>query len=183
MVDSYRSALDYLYGYTNYEVQSGYNYSPDRFDLGRVHRLLEHLGDPHRSFRSVHVAGTKGKGSTSAMIASVLRQEGYRTGLYSSPHLHTFRERIQLDGELIPERDVIDGVRRLMDAACQTPGITTFELITALAFDYFARQGTEWAVLEVGMGGRLDATNVVRPQVSVTLSLYGTSWLDQRKSS
>jgi len=171
MVDSYRSALDYLYGYTNYEVQSGYDYSPDRFDLGRVHRLLEHLGDPHRSFRSVHVAGTKGKGSTSAMIASVLRQEGYRTGLYSSPHLHTFRERIQLDGELIPERDVIDGVRRLMDAACQTPGITTFELITALAFDYFARQGTEWAVLEVGMGGRLDATNVVRPQVSVITSI------------
>lgn len=171
MVDSYRSALDYLYSYTDYEVRSSYNYGPDRFDVGRVHRLLEQLGDPHHSFRSVHVAGTKGKGSTSAMIASILRQEGYRTGLYTSPHLHTFRERIQLDGELIPERDVTDGVRRLLDAASQTPGITTFELITALAFDYFARQGTEWAVLEVGMGGRLDATNVVRPQVSVITSI------------
>jgi len=178
MKSKYLEALDYLYSFTDYEKQSGYTYSPDRFDLRRVERLLELLGNPHRTFKAVHGAGTKGKGSTSAMIASILQAAGYRTALYTSPHLHTFRERMRLDGELIAERAVIRGVERLRSVAPQVPEITTFELITALAFDYFASpsgDGTarkaEWAVLEVGMGGRLDATNVVTPLASVITSI------------
>jgi dihydrofolate synthase/folylpolyglutamate synthase len=166
MRNSYQAALDYLYRFTDYEKQSGYIYSPDRFNLARVRQLLALLGNPHCTFQSVHIAGTKGKGSTAAMIASILQQAGYRTALYTSPHLHTLRERIQVDGEMISEADVVAGVERLK-AVEQVPEITTFELITALAFDYAARQKAELAVLEVGMGGRLDATNVVTPMVSV----------------
>ena len=167
MKPDYQKALDTLYSFTDYEKLSGFVYSPERFDLGRVHGLLALLDNPHHSFKAVHVAGTKGKGSTSAMIASMLRAAGYRTALYTSPHLHTFRERIQLNGQLIDKGQVIAGVERLMRVAPQVPEITTFELITALAFDHFSREKAEWAVLEVGMGGRLDATNVVTPEVSV----------------
>jgi dihydrofolate synthase/folylpolyglutamate synthase len=169
--NTYRAALDYLYSFTNYEQQSGYTYSADRFDLGRVHRLLALLGDPHHKYASVHIAGTKGKGSTSAMVASVLHAAGYRTGLYTSPHLHTFRERIQIGGELVSEDEIVSGVERLRAVVPQVPEPTTFELITALALDCFARAQVEWSVLEVGMGGRLDATNVVTPQVSAITSI------------
>jgi len=171
MKSQYQEALDYLYSFTDYSKLSGYVYSADRFDLDRVRQLLRLLGDPQRSFRAVHVAGTKGKGSTSAMIDSVLRQAGYRTGLYTSPHLHSFCERIQINGEPIPRDKVVAGVERLRDVAPQVPEITTFELITALAFYYFGAQQAQWAVLEVGMGGRLDATNVITPQVAVITSI------------
>ena len=171
MNSEYHAALDYLYSFTNYEQQSGYTYNADRFDLGRVHRLMALLGNPHHKYASVHIAGTKGKGSTSAMVASILRAAGYRTGLYTSPHLHTFRERIQIDGALIPEEQIVSGVERLRTVAPQVPEITTFELITALAFDCFARAHVEWSVLEVGMGGRLDATNVVTPRISAITSI------------
>ena len=170
MRNAYQAALHYLYSFTDYEKQSGYSYSPDRFDLARVSKLFNLLDNPHHAFQSVHIAGTKGKGSTAAMIASILRQAGYRTALYTSPHLHTFRERIQIDGHMISEGDVVAGVERLQ-AVDQVPGITTFELITALALDYAARQKAGLAVLEVGMGGRLDATNVVTPILSVITSL------------
>lgn len=181
----YQSALDYLYSFTDYGKQSGYSYRPDRYDLKRVDRLLALLGNPHHAFQAVHVAGTKGKGSTVAMIGSILSKAGYHTGLYTSPHLHTFRERIQLDGELISREQVVAGVDRLRAIAPQVPEITTFELITILAFHHFATalprpslaqpsQSNEaemtnatLAVLEVGMGGRLDATNIVTPLVSV----------------
>lgn len=170
MQSSYQQAIDYLHGLTDYEKISGFVYDPERFDLGRVERLMDLLGSPHRAFKSLHVAGTKGKGSTSAMLASVLRQAGYRTGLYTSPHLHEFGERIRLDGEMIAAQDVVAGVERLRKVVPMVPGITTFELITALAFDYFAGRA-EWVVVEVGMGGRLDATNVVRPAVSIITSI------------
>lgn len=170
-VETYQAALNYLYSRTDYEKKSGYPYDPERFDLERVRQVLALLGNPHQTFQSIHVAGTKGKGSTAAMADSILRQAGYRTGLYTSPHLHSFRERIQLDGDLISEDDVIAGVNQLEPIARQMPRLTTFELITALAFDYFARRQVEWAVLEVGMGGRLDATNVVVPAVSVITSI------------
>jgi dihydrofolate synthase/folylpolyglutamate synthase len=171
MRSKYQQALDYLYSFTDYEKQSGYVYSAERFDLARVRRLMELLDNPHHKFPSIHIAGTKGKGSTSAMIASVLQHAGHRTGLYTSPHLHTFRERIQVNGELIQEGTVTAGVERLRAVAPQVPGITTFELITALALDHFSAEHVEWGVLEVGMGGRLDATNVVTPQVSVITSI------------
>jgi len=164
---TYKQALDYLYSLTNYEIKSTFAYAPQFFDLARVERLLDALGDPHHRFRSVHIAGTKGKGSTSAMLASILRAAGYRTGLYTSPHLHSFRERIQVDNALIPEAEFAALTERLRPLAEEDKELTTFEVATALAFAYFAQVGVEIAVVEVGLGGRLDATNVILPLVSV----------------
>ncbi len=168
---NYRDALDYIFSFTNFELTPAGDYASKTFDLKRTERLLEALGNPHHLFRSVHVAGTKGKGSTAAMIESVLRAAGYYTGLYTSPHLHTFRERIRIGGALIAREDVVAGVEILMPHAAKIPGLTTFELMTALAFDSFRRHKVDIAVLEVGLGGRLDATNVVHPLVSVITSI------------
>jgi len=164
---TYREALVYIYSFTDYEKKVPQAYAPEFYDLTRVHRLLALLGDPQRTFQVVHVAGTKGKGSTAAMSESVLRAAGYRTGLYTSPHLHTFRERIQAGGALIPEADVARLAETMQPLVAQIAGITTFEVMTGLALAWFSEQGVEWAVLEVGLGGRLDATNVVTPAVTV----------------
>ena len=168
---TYQDALDYIYGFTDYEKKSSYLYGPEHFDLARVEELLALLDNPHLHFKSIHIAGTKGKGSVAAMCESVLRVAGYRTGLYTSPHLHTFRERIQVNGQLIPQEAVASLTERLQPLVSRIEGITTFEIITALGFLYFAEQGVEFAVLEVGMGGRLDATNVVNPLVAAITSL------------
>jgi len=168
---TYRDALDYIYSFTDYEKKISYLYAPETFDLARVEKLLGLLDSPHLHFESIHIAGTKGKGSVAAMSESILRAAGYRTGLYTSPHLHTFRERIQVDGRLIPEETVASLIERLQPLVSQIEGITTFEIMTALGFLYFSEQGVELAVLEVGMGGRLDATNVVKPLVAVITSL------------
>ncbi|RLC60871.1 MAG: bifunctional folylpolyglutamate synthase/dihydrofolate synthase [Chloroflexota bacterium] len=167
IVLTYKDALDYIYGFTDYEKQTAFQYTSERFDLGRVVRLLGLLDNPHHRFRSIHVAGTKGKGSTSAMLASILRAAGYRVGLYTSPHLHTFRERIRLDGEIISEGSVAALTERLQPLVAQVPDLTTFEVITVLACEYFAENAADLVVLEVGLGGRLDATNVVTPLVAV----------------
>jgi len=168
---TYKQALDYLYSLTNYEIKSTFAYAPQFFDLARVDRLLAALGNPHRQYPSVHVAGTKGKGSTCAMLASILRAAGYRTGLYTSPHLHTFRERIQVDGEYVSEADFSRWMERLQPIAQADKELTTFEVATALAFGYFAERGVEMAVIEVGLGGRLDATNVLQPTVSIITTI------------
>lgn len=168
-MDTYSDALRYLYGLPSWQY-----WVTDREvvppNLDRFRTLLKRLGSPHRAFQSVHVAGTKGKGSTSAMIASILAQAGYRTGLYTSPHLHTFRERIQVNGEMISEAEVVELANWIRPTLERTPG-TTFEAITAIAFEHFRRRGVQIAVLEVGLGGRFDATNVVRPLVSVITSI------------
>lgn len=163
----YRDALDYLYSLTDYEKQGFAAYAAENYDLGRVRDLLGLLGDPQRTFDSVHVAGSKGKGSTAAMADSMLRAAGYRTGLYTSPHLHTFRERMSLDGNMISEAEVVSLVQKVRPLADQIAGITTFEVMTAMALSWFAQNEAEWVVLEVGLGGRLDATNVVLPAVTV----------------
>lgn len=168
---SYRDALAYIYSFTDYEKQYVYRYAPETFDLNRMVRLLDYLDNPHRRFRVVHIAGTKGKGSTSAMVASVLQAAGYRTGLYTSPHLHTFRERIQINNHFIGETELCTLVEQIQPPVADVPELTAFEIITALGFLYFAQQQIDWAVLEVGMGGRLDATNVITPQVAVITSL------------
>lgn len=168
---TYRDALNYIYSFTNFEVTPTGDYSSKTFDLARMERLLAALGNPHRQFRSVHVAGTKGKGSTAAMIESALRAAKHRTGFYTSPHLHTFRERIRVGGEMIPPDAVIAGVEKVKPLATVIPGLTAFEIMTALAFDYFRARRVEIAVLEVGLGGRLDSTNVVTPLVSVITSI------------
>jgi dihydrofolate synthase/folylpolyglutamate synthase len=168
---SYSEALDYIYSFTDYEVKPEYRYAPDVIDPTRPGRLLALLDDPHARFPSIHIAGTKGKGSVAAICASALQAAGLRTGLYTSPHLQRFNERIQLDGRVIPDDELAALVDEVRPAVDQIDGITTFEVITALAFLYFARQGVEFAVVEVGLGGRLDATNVVQPVVSVITSL------------
>lgn len=168
---SYKEALEFIYSFTDYEKLKGYRYSSEEFNLSRVEKLLELAGNPHHSFLSLHVAGTKGKGSTCAMMESALRAQGYKTGLYTSPHLHTFRERIRIAGEMVSEEDVVSGIEQLRPLIESTPGLTTFEIMTALAFWLFAQKGVEIAVVEVGLGGRLDATNVITPIVSVITSL------------
>ncbi len=173
----YQQAVDYLSSYTDYEVVPRLAHDAANYDLRRVEELLSRIGNPHLKARSVHIAGTNGKGSTAAMIASVLAAAGYTTGLYTSPHLHTWRERIRVDGELISEEEFTGGVTRLQPEVEEvnrkaTYGrLTTFELLTTLAFDHFAGKAVEFQVLEVGLGGKFDATNVIIPEVGVITSI------------
>jgi dihydrofolate synthase/folylpolyglutamate synthase len=170
----YRAALNYVLSFADYERVVGY---AARFDLKRMKELLKRLNHPHQAARSIHIAGTKGKGSTAAMIASVLSVAGYRTGLYTSPHLHTLRERIRVADQLITEEEFAAEVETLKphieainrDGTCGE--LTTFEILTALAFSYFKRKGVDFQVLEVGLGGRLDATNVVSSEVCALTSI------------
>ncbi len=160
-------AVTYYHSLARFGVQPG---------LGRIRALCALLGDPQEAFRCVHVAGTNGKGSTSTMLASILRSAGYRTGLYTSPYVLDFRERIRLNGDMISEAalaDVTDQVRKAVETL-NGQGIwpTEFEAVTAAAFLYYARQGCEIAVLEAGLGGRFDATNLIaKPLVSVITSI------------
>lgn len=175
--DPYRDALEFLYSRANYERGFLGSLDPLGQGLERTARLLEALGRPQDRLKIVHIAGTKGKGSVAATVAAILSVR-YPTGLFTSPHLHTFRERIQVDGGLIAPAAfdrLVGEIRPLvarLDREAETLGrLTTFELGTALAILHFARAGVEWAVLEVGLGGRLDATNVVSPEVAVITSI------------
>jgi dihydrofolate synthase/folylpolyglutamate synthase len=171
---NYQEALEYILRFADYErlPRSGVVW-----DLSRVERLLERLGNPQFAAKTVHVAGTKGKGSTAAMITSILREAGYRVGLYTSPHLLSYTERIRLDGEPISEDEWIrltEVVKPEVEAvnAERTYGeLTTFEIYTAMAFVCFRDARADYQVVEVGLGGRLDATNVVRPLVCVMTSI------------
>jgi dihydrofolate synthase/folylpolyglutamate synthase len=161
---SYEGTIAYLYSLQKYGM---------KFGLDNVRKLLSALENPQESFRSIQVAGTNGKGSTAAMIASILRTAGVTTGLFTSPHLVSFTERIRLNGKEISEAEVValaDEVRR---AAENIPGFlpTFFEVTTAMAFLYFRKMHVAWAVIEVGMGGRLDATNILMPEVSVITAI------------
>ena len=168
---AYQDALDYLYSYIDYSIKRSYRYSAEVFELQRVIDLLEALGNPHLRIKAFHVAGTKGKGSVSALIASVLQEAGYKTGLYTSPHLSRFNERIMINGEPIPDLDFVTLVEAVKPKVESIPGLTVFEILTAMAFTYFAEQGVEYAAVEVGLGGRLDATNVLAPIITVITSL------------
>lgn len=170
-MSTYREALDYLNRFINYERSQPSIYSPETLNLDRVNRLLDRLGRPDRQFRSIHIAGTKGKGSTAAMIESGLRAAGYRSGLYTSPHMHTFRERMRVNGELIAREDFAATFETVEPQIKSVEGLTWFELVTCLAFTYFARAQIDVGVIEVGLGGRFDATNVLQPIVSVITSL------------
>ena len=172
--DRYQAALDYVLSFADYERASR---SAVVFDLSRIEALLRILGEPHLAAKSVHIAGTKGKGSTSAMIASVLTASGYITGLYTSPHLHTIRERIQVDGKPIEENEFANLVEKLkpeveaMNRLGSLGELTTFEILTTLAFVYFKENKVDFQVMETGLGGRLDATNVVMPEVCAITSI------------
>jgi dihydrofolate synthase/folylpolyglutamate synthase len=167
----YHDALRYLYGLVDFEKRRIERYTPEEFRLDRVENFLERLGNPHRDYPKIHVAGTKGKGSVSAMLASVVHASGKKVGLYTSPHLHTYRERIQVNGEPISRRAMAALVAEAQPLIAEFPHITIFEVSTALAFRYFARQNVDLAVIEVGLGGRLDATNVITPLISIITSL------------
>jgi len=173
---NYAAALDFLLSRTDYERWPGYNYA-SRFDLRRTEDLLQRLGNPHLSAKTVHIAGSKGKGSTSAMIAAGLQAAGYKTGLYTSPHLVTLRERIQVDGKPILKRDLESLVAMMrphveaVDREGTYGELSTFELLTAAAFMYFEQKKVDFQVLETGLGGRLDATNVVTPEVCIITSI------------
>ena len=176
---SYAEALQYLYSFIDWERGIGYGVdSPPRFTLDRIGALLRILGNPHQRFASVHVAGSKGKGSTAAVLESVLRAAGLRTGLYTQPHLHTFRERVRIGDKPISPETFSCLVGRIAGAVetlkAEHPGLgnpTTYELATALGFLCFAEAAVDMAVVEVGLGGRLDATNVITPRVSVITSI------------
>ena len=156
---NYRDALAWLYGTQTFGIKLG---------LDNTQRLLAAAGDPHERLKFLHVAGTNGKGSTCAMMDSILRAAGYRSGLYTSPHLVDFRERIRLDGTMISEDAVAEGLTLLRDAAeAWDHAPTFFELTTVLAAWWLARAGADYVVWETGMGGRLDATNAVTPHVAV----------------
>jgi len=172
----YQQALDYIYSFIDYEREPGPR-GPARYDLRRVDELLARLGNPHLKARTVHIAGTKGKGSVAAMMASALTASGYTTGLYTSPHLHTFNERIRVDNNLISNEELValveeikPQVKAVNDKATYGQ-LTTFEVITALGFAHFRQKGADFQVIEVGLGGRLDATNVVQPEVCVITSI------------
>jgi dihydrofolate synthase/folylpolyglutamate synthase len=170
-IQTYQEALDYLYGFVDYSLERNFRYSAELFDLDRVREFLHTLGDPQQAYPTLHIAGTKGKGSVTALLASSLRAGGYRAGMYTSPHLLHFSERIQINGEPIAEHDLVDLVEELRPHVARIPNLTTYEIVTVLAFLYFARQGVNVAAIEVGLGGRLDATNVLTPVAAVITSL------------
>jgi dihydrofolate synthase/folylpolyglutamate synthase len=176
-------ALAFLYDRVNYERTAP---KPGDLRLDRMRALLRLLGEPHRCLPIIHVAGSKGKGSTSAMLAAVLRCAGYRTGLFTSPHLTRLEERIQVDGQPLAEIELVALVRDLQPVTERLgQGPTFFELVTALGFLHFWRRRVEAAVVEVGLGGRFDSTNVCRPAVSVitSISLDHTQQLGDRLAS
>ncbi|HEX6123726.1 MAG TPA: hypothetical protein VFY89_11225, partial [Ktedonobacterales bacterium] len=171
---SYQDALAWIYGFSDSE-RTG-KFTRDREDnLARARALLGALGDPQQAYGIAHVAGTKGKGSTSALLASILSAAGIPTGFYSSPDLHTFRERIHLDGAVIAEAKVARLVPLVRAAVARVEGAVgpfiTWEVATALALLAFREAGMRLAVVEVGLGGRLDATNVVAPLVTAITSI------------
>jgi dihydrofolate synthase / folylpolyglutamate synthase len=167
----YQKTLDYLYSFVDYSLTRSIRYAPEKFDLDRMRDFLDNLDNPHQNYPVIHVAGTKGKGSVSALCASVLQVAGYKVGLYTSPHLQDYTERIQINGQPISEEDLVSLVDSFRSTLDEGTKLTTFEITTALAFLYFAQQSVDVVVAEVGLGGRLDATNVVTPIFSVITSI------------
>ena len=169
---NYEAALAYIETFIDYEKSPDFSRQTRLYNLNRISLLLERLGNPHDRLRVIHIAGSKGKGSTAALVASVLTHAGYKTGLFTSPHLITPRERCRIDGEFISETDVARYIEKLKPAIesvsdSEFGRVSFFEIYTALAFSYFADKATDFAVIEVGLGGRLDATNVVSPVTTV----------------
>ncbi len=163
----YKEALQYLDSFIDYEKLTAFDYN-ESLKLERMRKLTNKLGDPHIGLRCIHIAGTKGKGSTSAMVASILKEAGFKVGLYTSPHLVSFRERIKINDEPISEADLcnlVNWVKLIIGNIDKESDDypTFFEVYTALSFLYFKEKDVDFCVLEVGLGGRLDATNIIRP--------------------
>ena len=163
--NNYQQSLDYLYGLEKFGMI---------FGLTKVEGILEAIGNPHREVQAIHIGGTNGKGSTAAMMASILQKEGYRVGLYTSPHLIRFTERIKVNGKEIEKEEVAsltEWMKERIEAAGITPPFTFFDFTTAMALLYFKQKMVDLAILEVGLGGRLDSTNVVDPLLSIITNI------------
>ena len=167
----YNQALDYLYSFVDYSLKHSSELAKAEFNLDRMFELMEALGNPQEKYPIIHVAGTKGKGSVSALCAAGLQAGGYNVGLYTSPHLLDYVERIRINNEPISHVQLVELVEQVKDAVARIPKLTTFEITTAVGFLAFAKNEVNAAVIEVGLGGRLDATNIVFPKVSVITSL------------
>jgi dihydrofolate synthase/folylpolyglutamate synthase len=141
-----------------------------KVDLDNIKNLSNQLGNPHHHFKTIHIAGTNGKGSTSHILSSILQESGYKTGLYTSPHLKDFRERVKIDGSNIPEADVVEFVSSNKQYF-EDNNLSFFEMTVGLAFDYFKNQKVDIAIIEVGMGGRLDSTNIISPELSIITNI------------
>jgi len=165
---TYQQCLDWLYSQLPiYQRTGGVAY---KADIGNIIQATERLGNPHLNFKSVHIAGTNGKGSTSHMIASILQEAGYKTGLYTSPHLKDFRERIRINGKMIKQESVIKFVEDNKDWFSLI-GMSFFEMTVALAFHHFSSAEVDIAIIEVGLGGRLDSTNIIKPELSIITNI------------
>jgi len=164
---TFESAMKFLFSHTDYEQMLRVRYNRDTFSLDRMRKLLKQLGDPHLKLKTVHIAGTKGKGSTCTILASMLQACGYRTGLYTSPHICDVRERITINGDMISQAALTRLICRAEPIIAKMADLrpTFFEIFTALAFTHFVEQGVQLAVIETGLGGRLDSTNVLEPNV------------------
>ncbi len=165
---NYQQTLDYLYN--NLPMFQRIGPAAYKVDLGNIVELMQAMGNPENDFKSIHVAGTNGKGSSSHMLASILQEAGYKVGLYTSPHLKSFTERVRINGEEIPESSVVDFVGRIKPLIKKiSPSF--FEITVALAFDYFCKSKVDIAIIEVGLGGRIDSTNIITPEVSLITNI------------
>jgi dihydrofolate synthase/folylpolyglutamate synthase len=164
----YRQTLEFMYS----QLPMFQRIGPAAYkaDLSNTLSLCKILGNPENSFRSIHIAGTNGKGSVSHMLASVLQEAGYKTGLYTSPHLKDFRERIKINGEMIPKKTVVDFIAKYKEGFSDI-GLSFFEMTVGMAFDYFRHEKVDIAIIETGMGGRLDSSNVITPLLSVITNI------------
>jgi dihydrofolate synthase/folylpolyglutamate synthase len=170
----YKEAINYLYARTDYEKETSLRYNITTFNLDRMEKLLSLVGKPHKKIATAHIAGTKGKGSTATMLARMLEANGYKVGLYTSPHVVHLHERITVNSEMISEREMLGLLNRIyapVEKMSKTEAPTFFEIMTALAFMHFVDVKTDIAVIETGLGGRLDSTNVIRPEVVGITSL------------
>jgi len=170
----YKQAIDYLFTKTDYERQEYLRYNVTTFNLDRMKKLLTLLGNPHKKIASVHIAGSKGKGSTATMLAKMLESNGYSVGLYTSPHLVHLHERIRINSHMISDSEMLGLMNRIhasLEKMAKKEAATFFEIMTALAFMYFADKEVDIAVIETGLGGRLDSTNVIKPKVIGITSL------------
>ena len=171
---TYKQALSWLKSRTDYEKQKRLRYNVDTFNLDRMKKLLDFLGDPHTRVPCVHIAGTKGKGSTAVMLARMLEANGYKVGLYTSPHVTSLRERIAVNSERISQEQMLGLLRRIykpVEEVGQEDSVTFFEIMTAMAFMHFVDVEADISVIEAGLGGRLDSTNLINPQVIGITSL------------
>jgi len=171
---SYQKAIGYLFERTDYEKQQRLRYNVTTFNLKRMHKLLSLLGDPHTKIHTVHIGGTKGKGSTATMLAKMLEANGYNVGLYTSPHVVHLHERITVNSEMISEkqmRDLLNRIHAPVEKLSKSDQPTFFEIMTALAFMHFVDMSVDIAIVETGLGGRLDSTNVIQPDVVGITSL------------